>query len=67
MTTESAPTAELLVQRAELAEALKTIRRVGDLKKAGEAIISFDGEMVRIQLGGASVAATASGDWPAQP
>ena len=62
----STPTAELAVDRKELADALRILTRNVKVTKAGEAIIQFvEGNLV-IRIGGAKVSARASGRWPGE-
>jgi hypothetical protein len=55
---------ELKVNRAELAEGLNLLRRTAKPKKNMEAILSYEDGCFTVEVNGASIGATAEGEFP---
>ncbi len=60
------PAHELVVQRADLEDALRLIRRLCRPKKGEEAFLSFDEACLHIECGGMGVTPPARGRWAGQ-
>lgn len=60
----STPSWRLSVNRPEFAKALKLVGRAGKDVRSGEAILTFDGGRLIIDLSGNVAQVAATGDWP---
>ena len=59
-------TASLFIPRSELMQSLGMIRKLCKPKRGEEAVLSFDGQCLHIELGGMGVTPAARGDWKGQ-
>ncbi len=57
------PTLQLQVDRGELLQALKSVKQLFKRKSNTDAILSFDGETLRIETLGMSLGVAAHGEW----
>ncbi len=63
---EHVPLARLVVKRAELLDALRSLGRTTRPAKAGEAVLSSTDGQLEIAIGGAAVSVASRGTWPGE-